>query len=439
MPVSLDPVAESAFHLMESSSDHVLLTGRAGTGKSTLLSYFRERTVKRVAVVAPTGVAAVNVGGQTIHSFFGLGIGSRPGSVGKPTSSRKKVLSNLDAVVIDEISMVRADLLDCMDEVLRACRGGGRPFGGVQLIMIGDLFQLPPVVPQSEAKTFSQAYAGPYFFHAKAWDQIGVQSVELSRVYRQEDPALVASLDRLRLGKMTPEDLAAFPARKVPVDELGVVRLTTTNAAAEAWNDRRLAELPGDAVTFVGSVTEPFPDERLPAPHELSLKVGAQVMLVANDREKRWVNGDVGVVRELVVGSSGPLMAVVDIAGRGAYDIGQHAWETFAYAYDETTKKLVAETAGSYRQIPLKLAWAVTVHKAQGKTFDKVAIDFGYGTFAPGQAYVALSRARSLEGISLARPLRAADVRVDPTVVEFSERLAAGEFAQARAGQGALV
>ncbi len=436
---ALDPIAESALHYMETGHGHVLLTGRAGTGKSTLLSYFRERTKKQIAVVAPTGVAALNVGGQTIHSFFGFNIGTRPGSVGKPTTSKRKLLAALDTIIIDEISMVRADLLDCIDQVLRAARPGNQPFGGVQLIMIGDPFQLPPVITNSEATAFKQAYAGPYFFHAKAWEEIGVHHVELAHVYRQEDPALIAALDRLRLGQSTPADLALFPARKIPPETPGVVRLTTTNEAAEAWNDRRLEEITGDTHTFLGKVYEPFPDARVPAPLEFKVKVGAQVMLVANDRERRWVNGDVGVVREIITTDSGPVSVVVEISEDRIYDVGPHVWETHTYEYSEANNSVVATPAGSYQQIPLKLAWAVTIHKAQGKTFDQVAIDFGYGTFAPGQAYVALSRARTLAGITLARPLRATDVRVDPMIVAFGKALSAGEFEQPRAGQVVLM
>ncbi len=406
----------------------VFVTGKAGTGKSTLLSHFRSNTLKRIVVLAPTGVAALNVGGQTIHSFFRFKPGTTVEQIKKVKGKRSAIYRNLDAIVIDEISMVRVDLFDMIDVFLRlngpdhAC-----PFGGVQMIFFGDLYQLPPVVTSAEKEIFSSRYSSPYFFDADVMRRGFVfEYVELEKIYRQKDDAFVRVLNRIRNNSADDGDLAVLNAR-VGASLAGrskfKVQLTTTNAMAAAINQEYLRELGGREFSFDANVDGDFDRQHFPTDETVRLKAGAQVMMLNNDQEGRWVNGTLGKVIGVAAGAQGEYAAVqVEFEDGSQEEVLPHTWEVSRYKFREEDKSLVSEPVGSFLQYPLKLAWAVTIHKSQGKTFEQVVIDIGNGTFAHGQAYVALSRATHLRGISLARPLQKRHILLDRRVVDFMTR-----------------
>jgi len=415
--IEITPDFKRALGVMECTRKNLLLTGRAGTGKSTLLGHFRDATKKEVVVLAPTGVAAVNIAGQTIHSFFGF----KPGIVPEAVRAvrRNGVYQSLETIVIDEISMVRADLLDCVDRFMRLNgRKKKEPFGGVQLVMIGDLYQIPPIVTPEERDRFAGQYASPYFFSAEAFKDLPIEFVELEKVFRQRDDAFVALLNAVRNGVLTEKVINAFNARVEPsfepAPEEFCICLTTTNAGADEVNARRLAGLKGPSKRFRGEVSGDFGDKLLPVPELVELKKGAQVMMAKNDGEGRWVNGTVGRVagyREESV--------LVELEGGKRVEVEPVQWDNYAFELNPSTKRVEAESVGSYTQIPMRLAWAVTIHKSQGKTFERVMVDFGRGTFAGGQAYVALSRCTTLEGLHMKRPLRNSDIRLDWRIVKF--------------------
>lgn len=409
-----------AFELLENTRQNVFLTGKAGTGKSTFLNYFREHTAKKMAVVAPTGIAALNVTGQTIHSFFKL----KPAFVNieelKPYRSR--VIKELEILIIDEISMVRADVFDGIDHSLRKARKSELPFGGVQICVIGDLFQLPPVVSNQEKSFFSQYYATPFFFGAKAYALAEFKTMQFSTIHRQKDAAFIQILNAIRAGACDALALDALNSRLSPraTPAPGTLVLTTTNALAEDINNTKLAKLSGQARMFEGEAKGDFglKGERLPAPEELMLKPGAQVMFLKNDSEGRWVNGTIGIVEDL----SGEVIRV-RVADE-VYDVECEKWKTIGYEFSEIEGKIVEKTLGSYTQFPLTLAWAITIHKSQGKTLERVIIDLGSGAFAAGQLYVALSRCKSLSGIALKQRVTHADIRCDAEVVGFMKGVA---------------
>ncbi len=427
--IEWNPEFRRAFELMERTGRHLFVTGRAGTGKSTLLNAFRERTQKKVAVLAPTGVAAVNVRGQTIHSFFGFRPDVTPDTVRRiriRNRKQERLYQELDTLLIDEASMVRADLLDCVEVFLRLHgRRRGQPFGGVQMLYVGDLYQLPPVVTGGERVLFRTRYESPYFFAAQAFRRAPVELVELEKVYRQRDDAFLRILNAVRNRSVTDEHLAALNARVDPAFEPAerdglFVHLTPTNAAAAAENERRLARLPGRIFRYDGEASGEFGAGALPADLHLAVKVGAQVMLLNNDSRGRWVNGTVGRIADQEAGRGGePDTLMVELADGGTVDIVPYTWEMFRFVFDEAAGQLASEVVGTFTQYPLMLAWAVTIHKSQGKTFDRVIIDMGRGAFAHGQTYVALSRCTTLAGIVLKKPIEQKHILLDWRIVTF--------------------
>lgn len=401
--------------LMESTKQNIFLTGKAGTGKSTLLRYFRATTPKNHAVVAPTGIAAINVQGQTIHSFFGFKVGVTIGTVRYASYEKLKVLRNLDTLVIDEISMVRADLLDCIDKSLRMNRRSNLPFGGVQVIAIGDPYQLPPVVTASEQKFIMRTYGAPHFFKANSYREGKFKTEELNKIYRQSDDEFISILNAVRSGDHKAEHidkLHTLTSSNQP-NEMAV-HLVTTNQMAQSINRTQLDLLSTSPMTYMAQTEGNFSEKAAPTDMELTLKEGAKVMLLNNDREGRWVNGDVGVI----IGLDKSTVRVKFDDGTFD-DVGPNVWENIQFQYDEETHKIEPVVVGRFVQLPIKLAWAVTIHKSQGKTYDNVHIDFGSGTFAPGQAYVALSRATSPGGLSFETPMLLDDVLIDEHVKLF--------------------
>lgn len=405
-------------HALENTNANVFVTGKAGTGKSTLLQYFRATTAKNVAVLAPTGVAAINVGGQTIHSFFKFGTEVTLEKIKRVASSERAMYEKLDAIVIDEVSMVRADLFDCVEKFLRLNgRSQNEPWGGVQIIAFGDLYQLPPVVPPAERYIFEEHYDGPYFFNAFAFRDLELSLAELSTVYRQSDADFIAFLDKVRRGSADVDAIARFNAqavRELAKEDEGAVVLVPTNAQADLINAGHLRTIGGHEKIYKGSVEGTFAEREFPTAMSLALKEGAQVMLLKNDPEGRYVNGDIAVVERM-----SPSSVRVRFPDGSHEEIVPARWEKVRHAFDTTELSVRTEIVGAFTQLPLRLSWAVTIHKGQGKTFDRVRIDLGRGAFAPGQTYVALSRCRSLEGIALSAPMKERDVIIDDRVRAF--------------------
>lgn len=405
--------------LSEEGGGHLFVTGRAGTGKSTLLRAFRDMLPDEKVVVAPTGLAAVQVGGQTIHSFFSL-----PPRLIQPSDIRRsrngRVMRKLKLLIIDEVSMVRSDLMAGIDQSLRINRGRPHePFGGVRLAMFGDLHQLPPVIQDVEvAAHLENTYGGPFFFsHGALSEGTGTQCLELSHIFRQSDETLIEILNRLRDGEIDGEELdqlneCVSPIRTLSEGEPYVI-LTPTNAAAKRINLAYLEALPGKAQAFEAGVTGDYNPSAQPTDQTLVLKPGAKVILLRNDSEGRWVNGTIARISRLEAET-----VFIELDGK-EHEVEPVDWEQRRYAFDQSKDKVVETVAGTFRQLPLRLAWALTIHKAQGLTLDKVYIDLGRGTFAHGQAYVALSRCRSLDGLALARPLRPQDVLFDPSALGY--------------------
>lgn len=422
-PADVEPTPEyeAAVDFVKTGEGHLFITGRAGTGKSTLLRALCRLVMDEMVVLAPTGLAAVNVGGQTIHSFFGL----PPRLIQADDIRRSRngaLMRKLKLVVIDEISMVRSDVMWAIDQSLRINRGRPRePFGGVRLVMFGDLHQLPPVVQEAEVGThLDDQHGGPFFFSVSSLREgVGTFRIELSHVFRQKDRALLDVLNRVRDGEADENDLSVLNDRVAPIRTLSegdpYVILTPTNAAAQRINTAFLAALPGAARTYPAAVTGEFGQGAQPTDPALVLKLGAKVIMLRNDSDRRWVNGTIARITRLEDTS-----VHVTIDGR-EYEIEPVSWESRRYAYDQTAQKIVETVAGTFKQLPLRLAWALTIHKSQGLTLDKVYIDLGRGTFAHGQAYVALSRCRTLEGLSLARPLKPGDVLFDRSAMGYRD------------------
>ncbi len=398
-----------ALDVMENSGRSLFITGRAGTGKSTLLSFFRRMTAKKVVVLAPTGVAALNVKGQTIHSFFKFKPGITPEGVRRrrAVDDEESVYCKLDTIIIDEVSMVRADLMDCVDRFLRL-NGPSRvkPFGGIQMVFIGDLYQLPPVVTGTEKEVFESLYRTPYFYGARVFEYFDMEIIELEKIYRQQDEQFIALLNGIRNNSVTSEGLALLNRRHLPEFEPGkddfYVYLTTTNKLADEINNKQLSLLKGKSYHFSGTIEGEFGREYLPTAVDLQLKKGAQIMMLNNDAEGRWVNGSIGKVMDFDRDDKGESVIVAELDDGEEVDIMPFTWEIYRFYIEKGSMQ--SEVIGTFTQYPLMLAWAVTIHKSQGKTFDKVVIDIGRGTFAHGQMYVALSRCTSLEGIVLKKP-----------------------------------
>ncbi len=428
VPFTLDinPEFQKALSLMEGTHKNIFVTGRAGTGKSTLLQHFRMNTQKKLVVLAPTGVAALNVQGQTIHSFFGFKPSVTLQDLPKKIPEKlSKLLEHLDAIVIDEISMVRADLLDCIDRYLQKILKIREPFGGVQMIFIGDLYQLPPVVGSHEKEIFKEVYETPYFFSAEVFAQTTFEMIELEKMYRQSDEKFISILNAIRNNTPTFVHLKDLNTRYVPVvedyqSEDFAITLTSTNAQADSINAYHLKQLLGKAISFEASIMGDFHLKDAPTAEFLTLKPKAQVMFLNNDSAGRWVNGTLGVVKEIHHAGSGEIEEVIVVTEKGTtVEVTPHTWEIFEYHYNQGQRSLESNTLGSFTQFPLRLAWAVTIHKSQGKTFDRVIIDIGRGTFAHGQMYVALSRCRTLEGLTLCQEIQKRHIIMDWKVVKF--------------------
>ncbi len=407
--------------LIESTRDHVFVTGRAGTGKSTLLETFIVSTDRSVMVCAPTGVAALNVGGQTIHSLFRLPIGLiADHDLDDPPAELRRMLATVDTIVIDEVSMVSADLMDAIDRRLRQARARpAEPFGGAQVVMFGDPYQLAPVPGRDEGERayYADHYRSIWFFDARVWQQADLRIVELQAIHRQHDADFRAMLTAVRHGTVTPEiGWALNEAGQRPAPE-GTLTLATTNATVTRINADALRRLPGEPKTARADIAGEFgPRGGYPADEELQLKIGAQVMFLRNDTGgegvPRWVNGTLGTVERIG--------RTVHVAVDGeSHEVLPATWEKYRYTYSSATKRLSKDVVAEFTQFPLRLAWAVTIHKSQGSTYDRAIIDLGPRAFAPGQTYVALSRLRSLDGLHLVRPLRPSDVIVDDDVRRF--------------------
>ena len=423
--IELNPEFSRALEWMESGERNLFVTGRAGTGKSTLLEHFRASTTRDPVLLAPTGVAALNVGGQTIHRFFGFGIDMTPEKVQASRTSPRypELYRKLTTVVIDEVSMLRADLLDCVDLFLR--KHGprrGATFGGVQMVFVGDLYQLPPVVTGAEREIFRRVYETPYFFSARALADAQLEIVELEKVYRQKDADFVALLNRIRNDSVDEEDLARLNTRLDPEFEPGAdvfhVTLTTTNRNADRINESRLASLPGRTLVSRADIGGDFGREYYPTATELAFKEGAQIMMLNNDAAGRWVNGSIATIDSLEKDEEGADSLFVRLRDGGdLVDVAPHTWDLVRFALSD--ERIVSEPVGSFTQLPFRLAWAVTIHKSQGKTFDRIVVDLERGAFATGQSYVALSRCTSFEGIVLKRPIARSSIRVDWRIRQF--------------------
>lgn len=426
---------QDALRLITHTRQSVFLTGKAGTGKSTFLKYICEHTKKKYVVLAPTGIAAINAGGVTLHSFFKLPF--RPMLPDDPDLSLKdgrifeffkyrkehrKLIAQIELIIIDEISMVRADIIDCVDRILRVFSGNMRlPFGGKQILFVGDVFQLEPVVPSDQKEILSLFYASPFFFSARVFKEINLVPIELQKVYRQTDPVFINILDRIRSNTARNQELETLNARYYPSfepqnDDM-YVTLATRRDQVDYINEKKLTELAGEEFVSVGKIDGDFPESSLPTQLNLSIKDQAQVIFIDNDPERRWVNGTIGMVSG--IDESGNVYVLLESGVE--HLVERTSWRNYKYKYNEKEKRVEEEIVGTFEQLPIRLAWAITVHKSQGLTFSRVVVDLTGGVFAGGQTYVALSRCTSLEGLVLKSKISSRDIFIRKEIVAFSQ------------------
>ena len=426
---------QDALQLITHTRQSVFLTGKAGTGKSTFLKYICNHTKKKYVVLAPTGIAAINAGGVTLHSFFKLPF--RPMLPDDPDLSlshgrifeffkypkeKRKIIAEVDLIIIDEISMVRADIIDCVDRILRVYSGNMRlPFGGKQLLFVGDVFQLEPVVPSDQKEILSLFYASPFFFSARVFKDINLVPIELQKVYRQTDSVFINILDRIRNNAARKQELDTLNGRYFPSfepqNEDMYITLATRRDQVEFINEKKLAELPGEEYVSVGKIEGDFPESSLPTQLNLSIKEQAQVIFIDNDYERRWVNGTIGMVSG--IDENGNVYVLLESGVE--HLVEPTSWRNYKYKYNEKEKRIEEEIVGTFEQLPIRLAWAITVHKSQGLTFSRVVVDLTGGVFAGGQTYVALSRCTSLEGLVLKSKISSRDIFIRKEIVEFSQ------------------
>ncbi|MCH4156351.1 MAG: AAA family ATPase [Muribaculaceae bacterium] len=436
IPENIDlanPEFQNAWELLQRTNHSVFLTGKAGTGKSTFLKYICKNTAKSYVVLAPTGIAAVNVGGVTMHSFFKMPLKPllpddpdyAPARIRKTlryTKEKVKLLRNLDLIIIDEISMVRADMIDFMDRVLRTYSDNHRePFGGKQLLLVGDIFQLEPVVTQDMRAILRRFYKQFFFFNAYAFSRVHIVPIELRKIYRQTDNSFISLLDKIRINRASLSDINALNTRLNPdfkeKDGDFIITLATRRDTVDVINDEHMSELPAEEQTYVGVIDGIFPSQNLPTAKDLTVKEGAQIIFIRNDMEQRWINGTLGRIS-----IASPDCLEVELESGDKYVLNEEQWENMQYVYDEKEKRVKETVLGTFRQYPIKPAWALTVHKSQGLTFNNIIIDFSGGAFSSGQTYVALSRCTSLQGINLRQPISERDIIVNTAVVDFSRQ-----------------